>query len=212
LPLLPHSLAAIAIATVDRFALSSRVGGPETGHYFAAFLIASMLTALASALNSAWIPWLYARLARSESSAKTEVVRATYSIYGLLLLGALMMALFARLLVHLVAGSAFAASAGMLVFLAPAAAFSGMYYFVSGYLFYAGRTGVLSAITLSVAVTQTSLIFILIRLDGARGVAIAVLLSSFLYWVLTAFIANRVIPMPWLLHRQKNKCVVESLV
>jgi O-antigen/teichoic acid export membrane protein len=198
LPLLPHSLAAIALSTVDRFALSSNAGVNATGQYFAAFQIAFVLTAAATALNQAWLPWMYARLARREAAAKGEIVRVTYLMYGFLLGAALLMVLGKTPLVHAVAGAQFVSSANLLSYLAPAAAFGGMYFFVTGYLFYAGRTGLLSTITVTVAVVQLALIIWLVQEGGATGVAQAVLFSSVLYWAITAIAANRVIPMPWL--------------
>lgn len=197
-PLMPHSLAAIVMSTADRFALSSTVDAHAVGQYFAALQIASVLSMGAAALNQAWIPWMYERLARADEASRREIVRATYGIYGLLAAGAVAMLLGSATLVRVVAGPAFAESAGLLVYLAPAAAFGGMYYVVTGYLFYQERTGLLSMITVSVAALQVVLTFWMARHGGAKGVALAVLLCSFLYWVTTAFVANRISPMPWL--------------
>ena len=197
LPLLPHAFAAVVMSTVDRFALTRGAGPTTTGHYFAAVQMAALLTMAASALNQAWVPWMYSRLARADQSAKAELVGATYFIYALLLVGAAVMAVGAPTLVRLVAGPKFTGSAELLRYLAPAAAFIGMYYCATGYLFYAGRTGVLSAITVSAALLQIVMTFSLIGPFGARGVAMATLLSSFLYWLATAVVANRVMPMPW---------------
>ncbi len=198
LPLVPHSLAGIAMSTVDRLALSSSVGSSATGHYFAAFQIASVLSMLGAALNQAWIPWMYSRLARKDEASKMEVVRATYWISGLLLAIAVLMIVGAVPIVRIVAGPRYDESAGILLFLAPAAAFMAMYYLVVGYLFYAGRTGLLSVITLTVALVQIALILSLVHQKGAKGIALAVLVSSIIYWAATALMANLVFPMPWL--------------
>lgn len=201
LPLVPHTLAGIAMITVDRIVVSSAVGGPATGHYFAAFQIASVLTMIGAALNQAWIPWMYGRLARKDEASKLEIVRATYWIYGLLLASAVLMSICAVPIVRIIAGPGYEESADLLRFLAPSAAFVGMYYVAVGYFFYAGSTGWLSAITLTGAAIQIALIFWLVNLKGVKGIAIAVLLSSIIYWAATALVANRVLPMPWLRRR-----------
>ena len=201
LPLVPHSLAGIAMSTVDRIALGGAVRGAATGHYFAAFQIASVLSLVGAALNQAWIPWMYGRLARKDEASKLEIVRATYWLSGLLLASAIVMSIGAGPIVRLVAGPGYEESAGLLFFLAPAAAFGGMYYLVVAYMFYAGRTGVLSAITISVAAIQIVLVLWLVHLRGAKGAAIAVLLSSIIYWAATAVVSNLVLPMPWLRRR-----------
>jgi O-antigen/teichoic acid export membrane protein len=201
LPLVPHSLAAIAMGTVDRIALGGAVGGAATGHYFAAFQIASVLSLVGAALNQAWIPWMYGRLARKDEASKLEIVRATYLLSGLLLASAVLISIGAVPIVRIIAGPGYEESADLLRFLAPAAAFGGMYYLMVGYLFYAGRTGLLSTITLTVASIQIVLVMWLVSQKGAKGAAIAVLLSSIIYWAATALVANLVIPLPWLRRR-----------
>jgi O-antigen/teichoic acid export membrane protein len=193
-PLLPHSLAAIAMATADRFTLSATLGEQATGEYFAAYQIAFVITAAATATNQAWMPWLFARLARADYTSKKEVARLTYIIYGVLLGAAVVMVLLRGPLVHVVAGADFVASVVLLGYLAPAAAFNGMYFFAANYLFYAGRTGLLSAITVTAAIVQVGLMLWLVD-KGAKGVASAALIASVLYWLMTAIAAARVSPL-----------------
>jgi O-antigen/teichoic acid export membrane protein len=196
-PLLPHSLAAVAMASADRLLLGGLAGAQASGQYFAAFQIAAVLTVAAAGLNQAWVPWLYRRLAAPDDVGAREVVRATYAIYGLLLGGAALLALSAAWLVPLIAGAQYRAAAALLPWLAPAAAMSGMYYFVTNYLFYAGRTGLLSGITVGCSVLQLALMLWLIPRWGAQGAAAAVLASATLYWLAVWIAAQRVWPMPW---------------
>ena len=204
LPLVPHSLAAVVMISADRLALSG-LGGPEAvGHYFAAFQIAAVLTVAAAAVNQAWVPWLYRRLASPTPQALRDVVRATYRLYGALLAAATVLSLAAPWLIYRIAGPGFDPAVNVLRWLAPAAALSGMYYFVTGYLFYAGRTGVLSAITVSCAGLQVGLILALVPHFGAEGAAAATLVSAFAYWLAIWWAASLAVPMPWSL-RDRNK-------
>jgi O-antigen/teichoic acid export membrane protein len=197
LGLLPHALGAVVMTSVDRFALSGTVGPASTGNYFAALQIASIISAVASALNSAWIPWLYERLGRGDHASKLQVVHATYALCALMLAAAGTMALLAPIIVRIVAGPGFEQAGHLLVLLAPAAAFSGMYYLSAAYLFYSRRTRTLSMVTISTAIVQTGLTFVLATIAGAAGVAIATLLSAILYALTTSIVAQRLIPMPW---------------
>jgi O-antigen/teichoic acid export membrane protein len=72
-----------------------------------------------------------------------------------------------------------------------------MYYFVTGYLFYESRTGLLSMVTVSVACVQTLLSFWLAAKLGGEGVAIATFISAALYFFATWLAAQRAHPMPW---------------
>lgn len=197
IPLLPHSLAAVALANADRMLLGGLADTEAAGQYFAAFQIASVLTVGAAALNQAWVPWLYSRLAEPNRPQSCAVVRTTYAIYGLLLAGAAVMALTASWLVPLIAGHQFQAASALLLWLAPASALSGMYYFVTNYLFYTSRTGLLSSITIACSLFQIALMLWLIPRMGAKGAAIATLSSALVYWLAVWTAAHRVCPMPW---------------
>jgi O-antigen/teichoic acid export membrane protein len=96
-----------------------------------------------------------------------------------------------------VAGARYEAAAASLRWLAPAAALSGMYYFVAGYLFFAGRTGVLSVITVCCATVQVGLIFVLVPRFGIEGAAAAALVAMLAYWLATWLAAQWIVPMPW---------------
>lgn len=198
LPLLPHTLSAMAMVSVDRLALSSRAGPIEVGYYYAAFQIAMVLTVAATALNQAWPQWLYERLAQNDDQVDRAVVRATYVIVALLFMGAIGLALLADWIVPAVVGDGFEASIPLLRVLALAAACNSSYLFVTAFLFYEQKTGTLSMVTLSAAILQTVLSFALVAHWGSLGVAWATLASAAFYLVATWVVANRVHPMPWL--------------
>lgn len=202
-PLLPHSLAAVAMGSADRLLLGGLGGPAAAGQYFAAFQVAAVLTVAAAAVNQAWVPWLYRHLAQPKHGSDLAVVRTTYAIYGALLAGAALIAAFASWLMPIVGGPEFAPAAGVLRWLAPAAALSGMYYFVTNYLFYAGRTGLLSAITVACSLVQVALMLWAIPRWGAQGAAMSVLVAAGLYWAAVWVAAQRTHPMPWTLRPQE---------
>jgi O-antigen/teichoic acid export membrane protein len=198
LPLVPHSLAATLMSSADRLVLTSAGGADIAGQYFAAFQVAAVLTVGAAAVNQAWVPWLYRRLASPSRQGQREVVRLTYLANLLLLGGAAVLATTSAWLLPWIAGPAYQPAGPLLRWLAPAAAFSGMYYFVTNYLFYAGRTGLLSMITVCCAALQLALIAWLVPIWGAEGAAVSVLIGSISYWIAVWIAAQHVIPMPWL--------------
>lgn len=199
LPLVPHSLAGAVLAGADRLVLTGLGGAEAAGQYFAAFQVAAVLSVGAAAFNQAWVPWLYRRLADGEMAAQRQVVRATYGVFALLLSGGLLLAWAGTSLLPWLAGPRFEASGPLLWWLAPAAAFSGMYYFVTNYLFYAERTGLLSIITVSCSVLQLSLMAWSVPRWGAAGAAASVCLTAATYTLATWIAAQQVWPMPWAL-------------
>lgn len=205
MPLVPHSLAGALIAGSDRLFLSSFAGQEAAGLYFAAFQVCAVIAVGAAAINQAWIPWLYRRLANGELAAKKEIVRATLLLNVLFITGGIVVAALGPFLIHLVAGDKYTAAAPLMQWLAPAAAFSGMYYFVTNYIFYIGRTGVLSAITVSVALLQIALLYFSVPRWGIEGAAISTLITSIAYWLITWFVSNMLVPMPWVTALSKDE-------
>lgn len=197
LPLLPHAVSVMVMASVDRFALSSTLGSEQVGYYVAAFQIAMVLSVLATAFNQAWLPWLYERLARNEAMTDRQVVRATWAMISLFALGAAGLALLAGWIIPLVAGPQFSTSIPLLRILAPAAACSAAYFFFAAFLFYARRTGTLSLVSATTAIIQTGLSFWLVQGWGSIGVAWATLAGAFIYACATGLAAHHVHPMPW---------------
>jgi O-antigen/teichoic acid export membrane protein len=189
-PLLPHSLAAVAMGSMDRLALTGAFSAAVVGHYFLALQIASVFTALAAAVNQAWVPWLYARLAKNDAEAWTEITQVI-QIGGLLLVAAaILMAALAGVLTAMVGGHQFAPAAGPLRILSFYAAFQAWYSLMSAFLFYAKRPKLLSLLTVSSAVLQGVLILLFLRW-GASGVAAALLLTSAVSAVAISFVVRR---------------------
>lgn len=176
-PLLPHSFAAVAMGSMDRLALSGNFAPAVVGHYFLALQISSVFTALAAAVNQAWVPWLYERLARNDNAAWAEITRTIRMGGALLILGAVVMALLAQPLVLVLGGISYLPAIMPLRLLAFYAAGRAWYTLMSAFLFYGERIRSLSALTTSVAVLQAALIAALVRW-GATGVAGALVAST----------------------------------
>lgn len=182
LPLLPHAFAVIVMATIDRFALGRSAGPEAVGFYFLAFQMCSLLLVFATAINQAWVPWLYARLQRNGQRDRREVALGLCGIAALLMTGALVGVIIAPFAVPVIAGEGFERSIVPVMLLAPAFAFQGCYFFISGLLFFHKRTGLLSTITVTSAVFQTCLSLYLARF-GEVGVSAGLLVNSFVYIV-----------------------------
>jgi Na+-driven multidrug efflux pump len=73
-----------------------------------------------------------------------------------------------------------------------------MYYMVTNYIFFADRTRWLAAVTITVALINVPLTYVLIKLNGGTGAAQAMAGSLALSFLLTWAVSQRVYPMPWL--------------
>jgi O-antigen/teichoic acid export membrane protein len=77
-------------------------------------------------------------------------------------------------------------------------AFMGMYYMVTNYIFFARRTGLLSALTISVGILTVALNWYLIQINGIAGAAQAFMFGQALLFIGAWMMAQYCYSMPWL--------------
>jgi O-antigen/teichoic acid export membrane protein len=196
--LVPHTLGALAIVSADRFFINHFAGAAATGLYFAGYQVGSAVALVADSLGRAWTPWLFARLKQDDAAENRRVVRNVYLAFlGFALLAILVDAL-APWVVEVLLTPEFGGSGDVVGWIALGFAFNGMYRIVSGFVFYAERTGTLSWITAFAALTNIILDVILIPQNGAIGAAQAQAAAFLVGFVATFAVAVRSRRMPWL--------------
>ena len=195
-PLVPHVIGGVAVANSDRIVIAGLAGLHEAGIYAASMQLGMLVAVLADAVVKALSPWIYANLGASDSVVRERIVRVSYLFFAGMLVVAMLTALGARWLLHLV-GSAFRGSDDVLAFVALGSAFGGMYLMVVSYFFFARRNEWLSLISLSVGAFNFALTWWLVGQRGAVGAAQAFAVSQFLMFACTWYAASRCCPMPW---------------
>ncbi len=61
-PLIPHQLAVLALAQLDRVLIGHYAGLAAAGVYSFAYLVGSVVFMLWQSLNAAWVPWFFAQI------------------------------------------------------------------------------------------------------------------------------------------------------
>ena len=198
IPLIPHLLGAILMVQVDRLLLTNLAGVDETGLYTVGYQLALVIELFAVSFNSAYAPWLYRRLTDADDRVRRRLVRYTYVGFA----GMMMLALAVAIVMPWLAGQLldprYAESARFVPWFAVGFLFSGLYYLVTNYIFYAQRTGWLAVVTITTALINIPLTYVLIKLNGGLGAAQAMAISFGLSFLLTWIVSQRVYPMPWL--------------
>lgn len=196
-PLVPHIVGGLLIAGGDRYLVSSNLGVEAAGLYMMALQMGMALGVLTGAFNRAYMPWLLARLATPDPIRDVAIVRGTYAYGVLLAVAAAAVTACAPWVIPWIAGPAFVEAIGVVKWIAAAYACGGMYYMVTNYVFYAGRTGTLSWITLGSGVSGLATTSALLPTHGIEGAGIGYLVSNLLMFLGTWILAQRVRPMPW---------------
>ena len=184
LPLVPHGMGGVALGVFDRLLLTNLLDVERAGLYTAALQISMVLGLLVQACNRAYMPRLFAELARDDSRRLTREVRRAY-LYFIALAGAgVVGGSIAPLLATTLLGDTFRASAAFIPWLTCGVAVGGMYNVAAYYLIFARRTGWLSIASGLSGVVHVVASVLLIRSEGAIGAAQAFLLSQSCLFVL----------------------------
>lgn len=197
LPLIPHVVGSLFIATSDRLMVAMLLSVHDAGIYAAGMQIGLVIAVLADAVVKAISPWLFSSLAQGDETTKRLIVRVTYLFFiGVAIVSAVFGAAAPYLL--LLVGEQFRSSQEIVAYVALGGAFGGMYLMVVNYIFLAKRNEFLSAASISVGVINLIASFFLVKGYGAVGAAKAFAGSQLLMFLVTWLIAAKCYPMPWL--------------
>lgn len=197
LPLIPHMIGMLLIATIDRVMVNAELGLAQAGYYAVAFQLATVPAVIFEAINFAVVPWLYERLKRDEPAEKRLIVRGSYIFAVLIGFGAVLGFAIGPSLIVMFAGQQYAPAGDIFGWLILGQSFFGMYLMVTNYVFYSKKTGMLSLVTLVAGVLNVILLSWLLRSIGLIGAAVAFAAAMAIRFVLTWAVAQRCHPMPW---------------
>jgi O-antigen/teichoic acid export membrane protein len=196
-PLIPHAIGGLLLGMADRFMVTNILDVSSTGIYVVAVQVGLILGMLADSFNKAFAPWLMEKLSDVNYESKKKIVIFTYIYFLVVIVLAALGAFIAPHVLPYIVGHQFQTAGPLLVFILLGNAFIGMYYMVTNYIFYSRRTGLLSALTISVGVMTVALSWFLIKTYGIKGAAIGFMVGQaslfFGAWVLS----NYCVPMPW---------------
>jgi O-antigen/teichoic acid export membrane protein len=197
-PLIPHTLGAVVMIQAERAIITNVAGVDQTGIYTVGYQLGGVIQLAAAAFNSAYAPWLFRNLSEPDGLSKGQLVRLTYIAAAALCALAVAVAVGMPSIAGLLLGREFAHATAFLTWLAVGFLFSGLYYLVTNYIFFAQQTRWLALVTISVAIAHIGLTFVLVTAQGAIGAAQAMAISFGASFLLTWIISARVFPMPWL--------------
>lgn len=199
LPLVPHALSGMAILMTDRLLLTNMVGVEVTGLYVVGAQIGMIIGFLEDAFNKAWVPFYLDKMKVGTTAAKLTVVKITYVYMAGLAVLALCLGLLAPWFCRVFLGASFEGSAKYVLLLALGNAFSGMYKMFSNAFFFANRTSYLAIATVTTAILNGILCYLLIQSIGEMGAALGTMIAYMISFLLTWIISSRILPMPWTL-------------
>ena len=197
LPLVPHQLGALILNYSDRYFIANFVNISATGLYNVGYTVGSIIGKVEGAFTTAYVPFLFEELSKNQLSADKKVVKVSWLFILALLVSTLALYGFSEVLFRYVIDQKYLEAKSFVLIISLGYFFSGCYKMVTGYIFYEKKTIYLTYLAVFNIIINLILNFFLIRNFGAMGAAYATLISFFLMFVITAFIANNVRKMPW---------------
>lgn len=186
-PLIPHVIGTFLIFTFDRKILSDNFGLEETGTYMAAFQISLGIVFIFEAINKAYGPWLYEKLASDYKSDRVSGSNITYYAFGIISSGALVLFIIITPIVDWIVGDEFIGAGNIAKFLIVGQMINGMYTLTSNFLMFYRRTEVISIITVTSGILHLGLILVLVPVFGAIGASIIFCLTMIARFILAWF-------------------------
>lgn len=197
LPLVPHGLAAVVMATADRLIVSERLGTAAAGVYGAAAQLGMVMMIGADAFVKSYGPWMYERLSRGTSDDELTLVGMTYlSVPAFVFLGVLAGGLMS-IVGPIVLPDAYHEAIPLVWWFTLGGAFTGMYYSVAGLIFFSSRTELISIATVLSGACGLPLGYWLVGVRGMEGAAMAFAFTQAALFLIALAIAMRIRRMPW---------------
>jgi O-antigen/teichoic acid export membrane protein len=204
-PLIPHSIGIWILSLIDRFFLTNMVNIETTGKYSVAFQLASIISFLTLSFNNAYVPWLFEKLNIGSSEIKLDIVKKTYIYFIILGLIVLLFIITIPIIIRLFISKEYEGLLIFFPFLVFGFYFQGCYLMITNYINYVRKTNYQALVTFLVALFKLPLTFILIKIFGAIGAAVAFCATYFLFFIFSFYVSNRFYRMPWNFFMIKNK-------
>jgi O-antigen/teichoic acid export membrane protein len=196
-PLVPHAVGGLLLGMADRLMVNNILDVSSTGIYVVSVQLGLILGMLADSFNKAFAPWLMEKLSDVDYESQKKIVIFTYIYFFAIIALAAFGAFVAPYVLPYIVGPQFQTAGPLLIFILLGNAFIGMYYMVTNYIFYSRRTGLLSALTISVGVMTVALSYFLINAYGIKGAAIGFLVGQASLFFGAWILSNYCVPMPW---------------
>lgn len=194
-PLVIHALAFWALNAQDRYFLAGMVGLEATGLYSVAYAFGNILNLVHASVLKGYNPYFFEYAVKEEKKAK--IVLITYGYCLLSIAGLVLFIIGVKVLVPVFLGDRFTSSYIFIPWIALGYTFNALRNIMTGYLYIAEKTRLIGGLTLVAAFLNALLNYVLIKLYGSIGAAVATAATFAFIAVLTTIFAVRSHPMPW---------------
>ncbi|CAV17254.1 lipopolysaccharide biosynthesis protein [Vibrio atlanticus] len=181
LPFMLQAASHVVLGSSDRLMIEHYMGVESVGVYSFIYNMGMIVTIVWGALNSAWAPWYYKKMAISE---KDEIISKYSRIYLRFFTGVTITIIITLpYVVSLIAGVEYEKGLTYLPLIICGAYFNFLYMFPVNYEYFKQKVKYIAFSTLVAAIINVVLNLYLIPLKGAEGAAISTFFSYFVMFL-----------------------------
>tara|TARA_B110000285_G_scaffold213018_1_gene257018 strand:- start:2700 stop:3944 length:1245 start_codon:yes stop_codon:yes gene_type:complete len=200
LPLLPHAIAGILLASSSKFFLANMISNEAVGIYTVAFQVATAVLLIMTSVNQAWAPNLYESLNSNPTEiVKSGIVKQTYKLMLFMLAITLLFILFVPFVFKIFIHESYHSGVLLSRIMSVGFLMNGLYFLVTNYILFTKKTKVLSFITSIIAIIGAVINYYLILHFGTIGAAYSLIITFGLLFIVVFYYSNKLYRMPWLL-------------
>ncbi len=200
-PLIPHALSFWLRSGVDRIFISNFWGTSAVGLYATGFQFGTLVSFMILAFNNAFSPYLYKTLSIEDENQlqyeKRKIVKLTYLIMLVLLLGGGLFILLSKLILTAFFSQEYYNAVEYVNWAILSQIFQAYYVLFVNYIFFSKKNEKLAAITISCGVLQVLLSYLLVKIIGPLGAAYSSVIIAFINFLVVMLFSQKVYPMPW---------------
>lgn len=197
LPLLPHALGAMAIATAGQLMIAENFGPKEVAYYALALQISSALGLVADAFVKTYTPWLFKQLNNGTKQAFRKITRTICASFLFFPILSLAFWFFISNSLTWIVGDNFSDTIPLLKYFCAAGACTGMYYSIANLYFYSNQNGKLASITMTAGIIGLIAMKTLGKTFGLEGFALGYLIGQATLFLLVFGFSFKFHPLPW---------------
>jgi O-antigen/teichoic acid export membrane protein len=197
LPLIPHAISSWLLNLSDRTILERFVSLDQIGIYSLGYQFGSIIMLISTAINYAWVPYLFKTVKEDEAHANKRIARiATYYVLVITFV-ALGISLFINILIILMAKSTFHGATQVTYWVLGGHILNSFYYIPVNFLFLTKNTKYVPIITLISGILNVSLNLLLVPQFGIKAAAVVTFVSYAIMLLLVLVITQRVYPIDY---------------
>lgn len=198
-PLTFYLIGITFVVSIDRIFISKMLGLEAVGVYTIACTFGLIIGMIHDSISTAWAPFFYERIHKNDEETNKKLV---IFLFGYVLFSIIIYVSFIFMLpfvFHVMVNEKFNQALPVIPIIALGYTFFGLRHLLVGYLYHINKTSIMAFITLVAGLTNCFFNYLLIKLFGLQGAALATTVSFLLVLLMTLFFANKHNKIPWLL-------------